>query len=372
MSCCFKSRTSSHPKPHQNPTTTTTTHEEETLLLIPGAALHLMEGGETAELARGDLVLLRFTDGDLPLATVARVGGVQWPLTKDEPVVKVDALHYLFTLKDDDGGGEEFLNYGVSFSGADEAGLASLDEFLRENTCFSTPKTGVVAPSSLVKPSSGDGYWKEHAPRVEDYNGVLARAIAGGTGQIVKGIFLCGGLYVNQVQKGGDIVRSTENKAKKNDDKKPVDKKRGTIQKSLNRVRKVSEMTEKMSQALLNGVITVTSSVTAPLVQSHAGKSFFAMVPGEVLLATLDAVNRVLDAVEAAEKQSLSASSYAVSGVVSKRFGENAGQATEDVFATAGHAVGTVWNIFKIRKAVNPSTSVRSSILKSAVKKKRP
>ncbi|KAK1313810.1 hypothetical protein QJS10_CPA06g00844 [Acorus calamus] len=198
MMSCFKSRTSSPPKPHQNPTTTTTTHKEETLLRIPGAALHLMEGGEAAELARGDLVLLRFTDGGLPLATIARVGGVQWPLTKDEPVVKLDALHYLFTLKDD-GGGEDFLNYGVSFTGVDEAGVASLDEFLKENTCFSTPKTGVAASSSSVKPSSGDGYWKEHAPRVEDYNGVLARAIAGGTGQIVKGIFKCGSLYVNQV-----------------------------------------------------------------------------------------------------------------------------------------------------------------------------
>lgn len=36
------------------------------------------------------------------------------------------------------------------------------------------------------------------------------------------------------------------------------------------------------------------------------------------------------------------------------RFGENAGEATEDVFATAGHAVGTAWNIFKIRQARLP------------------
>lgn len=52
------------------------------------------------------------------------------------------------------------------------------------------------------------------------------------------------------------------------------------------------------------------------------------------------------------------------------RFGERAGEVTEDVLATAGHAVGTAWNIFKIRKAMNPASSLRSTALKNAVKKK--
>jgi len=51
------------------------------------------------------------------------------------------------------------------------------------------------------------------------------------------------------------------------------------------RVRKPSEMPEKISQYLLNGVLPLSGSVTAPIIQSKAGRAFFGMVPGEVLLS---------------------------------------------------------------------------------------
>ena len=51
-------------------------------------------------------------------------------------------------------------------------------------------------------------------------------------------------------------------------------------------------MTENMSKAMLNGVGIATGSVTGPVVRSQAGKTFFSMVPGEVLLASLDAVSK--------------------------------------------------------------------------------
>jgi Senescence-associated protein len=61
---------------------------------------------------------------------------------------------------------------------------------------------------------------------------------------------------------------------------------------NLCRVRKLTEMTEKMSASLLDVVVSVTGSITAPLFQSKAGKSFLSMVPGEVLLASLDAISK--------------------------------------------------------------------------------
>lgn len=57
-------------------------------------------------------------------------------------------------------------------------------------------------------------------------------------------------------------------------------------------VRKLSKMTEKMSKALLDGVGLATGSVMGPVMRSQAGKGFFNMVPGEVLLASLDAVSK--------------------------------------------------------------------------------
>ncbi|RWR78252.1 senescence/dehydration-associated protein, chloroplastic [Cinnamomum micranthum f. kanehirae] len=184
-----------------------------------------------------------------------------------------------------------------------------------------------------------------------------------------------------QVRKGGEMVRACNEEntntlsaegskrntsvAGKNEIQKSV--KRNC---SVHRVRKLSKMTEKMSKSLLDGVLFATGSVTKPLIRSQAGKAFLNTVPGEVLLATLDAVNKVLDAAEVAEKQAFSATSGAVKGAVSRRFGESAGEVTEDVLATAGHAVGTAWNIFKIRKAINPKSSLPSAAVKNADKKK--
>ncbi|GES85397.1 senescence/dehydration-associated protein At4g35985, chloroplastic [Rhizophagus clarus] len=275
------------------------------------------------------------------------------------------------------------LSYGVTFSDQTAGSLKLLDTFLIEHSCFSA--------SRVSTSRNKDVDWKEFAPRINDYNSVLARAIAGGTGQIVRGIFILSNAYTNQVlkslawtdkqvQKGGEMIQTravegthggtiTESKGNKSN---PATRK-SNVNKSIKRVRKLSKMTEKMSKSLLDGVGLATGSVMGPVMRSQAGKGFLNMVPGEVLLASLDAVNKVLDAVEVAEKQTMSATSGAATRMVSNRnlnrFGESAGEATGDVLATAGHCAGTAWNIFKIRKAINPASSVSSGILKNAPRK---
>ncbi|KAJ6817037.1 senescence/dehydration-associated protein-like isoform X1, chloroplastic [Iris pallida] len=367
MGCCQQPRTSS-------PKRLDVKHRREDVLLrIPGASVFLTGDGEVVELAKGDLSILRITDEDVPLATVVKVGtNLQWPLTKDEPVIKLDKVHYLFTLPDNDG---SFLNYCVTFAAGSNY-LDNLDLLLEENACLSTPsKTNYSkAPSS----NSYEVYWKDYAPKIDDYNNVLAKAIAGGTGEIVKGIFICSNAYASQVQKGASLIKAPTRGTKNGmadekdigDKQDEPNKKHGGINQSIRRVRKLSEMTEKMSESLLNGVIFVTGSVTAPLLQSKAGKAFFGMLPGEVLLASLDAVGKVLDAVEVAERKTLAATGGVVAGAMSKKFGDNAREVTEDVFATAGHAIGTAWNVFKIRKALKPSSSMPSAIVKNASKKR--
>ncbi|XP_074556799.1 protein EARLY-RESPONSIVE TO DEHYDRATION 7, chloroplastic-like [Curcuma longa] len=335
---------------------------ESTLLRIPNAHVHLVtQDPDVApmELARGDLAILSIEEEGTTLAKVVSVGShLRWPLTKDEPVIKLDPLHYLFTLHC-----HELLNYGVTFPAPPHHSMAALDKFLKENTCFSRGSSR----SSAVD-------WREYSPRIGDYNGALARAIAGGTGQLVKGIFMCSNAYARQVENGASLLQSQASSNNPSASAKRATKegeKEGEINKTLRRVRKLSEMTEKMSGSLLNGILRFTSLMTAPLARTRASKSLMGVYPGEALIASLDAVNSVLDAIEAAERNTIAATSVAVSGVVSKRFGESAGQATEDAFATADHAVGTAWNLFKIRKAIDPSTSVKSSLLNDAIKNKK-
>ncbi|GLT51694.1 hypothetical protein SLA2020_250870 [Shorea laevis] len=378
MGCCFRPNSPKNtttmtsfsleaatlPPSQQNPETRNL-RSQEILLQIPNCTVHLMDEGEAMELAWGDFTLLQISDQNVPLATVIKVGDdLQWPLTKDEPVVKLDSLHYLFSLPMKDG---DPLSYGVTFpeqQGQGGGNLGLLDSFLKEHTCFS----GDGATTKRSK----DLDWKGFAPRIEDYNNILAKAIAGGTGQIVKGIFKCSNAYTNQIQKGGEIIltQAAEEKNGVRLASRGGDTKKSGINKSLKRVRKLSKATEKMSKSMLDIVGLATGTVMAPLVNSRPGKAFLSMVPGEVILASLDAVNRILDAAEAAEKQALSSTSSATTRMVSERFGERAGEATEDVLATAGHVAGAAWNIFKVRKALTPSSATTSGVSKNAAKNK--
>ncbi|XP_076905413.1 senescence/dehydration-associated protein At4g35985, chloroplastic-like [Bidens hawaiensis] len=375
MSCCGvkKPKTLSPPRsppPMPLPTTTNNylqprTAKHETVLSIPSCKVHLMDEGEAIELATGDFKIIQLSDDGVLLATVIKINDdLQWPLTKDEPVVKLDPLHYLFSLTIDKDDGP--LSYGVTFSDTLYGDFKSLDRFLREHSCFST--------SSSSRKTDID--WKEFAPRIEAYNNVIAKAIAEGTGQIVKGIFICSNAYTNQVQKGGNMIlnqamdekngisRTTTNESNKINGSR----KENGINNSLKSVRKLSKMTENMSKAMLNGVGIATGSVMGPMVRSQAGKAFFSMVPGEVLLASLDAVNKVMDAAEAAQKQALTATSGAATRMVSERFGESAGEATGDVLATAGHVAGTAWNVVKIRKAMTPASATSNGVRRNVAK----
>ncbi|XP_010488172.1 PREDICTED: senescence/dehydration-associated protein At4g35985, chloroplastic-like [Camelina sativa] len=341
---------------------------EEVLLQIPRCRVHLINESEALELASGDFKLVKVSDNGLTLAMIVRIGhDLQWPVIRDEPVVKLDARDYLFTLPVKDG---DPLSYGVTFSGdvRDVAlvnSLKLLDQFLSENSCFSH--------SASSKVNKGID-WEEFAPRIEDYNNVLAKAIAGGTGHIIRGIFSLSNAYSNQVHKGGDIMitkaeESQRNGGGYNNGHSSGTEKKNGINTNLQRVRKMSKATESLSKTMLNGAGVVSGSVMVPVMKSKPGMTFFSMVPGEVLLASLDALNKILDATEAAERQTLSATSRAATRMVSERFGDNAGEATGDVLATAGHAAGTAWNVLKIRKTFYPSSSLTSGIVRNAPRK---
>ncbi|KNA16297.1 hypothetical protein SOVF_090470 [Spinacia oleracea] len=343
----------------------TNTIKHELLLRIPGCIVNLIEEGKTIELGRGDFSVYILSDQNIRLATIIKVAdNLQWPLTKDEPVVKLDGVHYLFTLPMKEG---DSLNYGVAFSDrCDKKLLGSLDAFLVEHSCF-----------SCLSKSRGrnDLDWQEFAPKVEAYNGVLARAIAGGTGQIVKGIFMCSNAYTNQVQNEGDLILSEDNTTNKGrstiaktKSSKNIAARNNSMNQNIKRVRTLSDMTQQMSKTMLNGVGLVTGSVMGPLVNSKQGRAFLSMMPGEVLLASFDAVDKIMCAAEAAEQQALQATSGAAVRMVSIRYGDNAGEATGDALATAGHCAGTAWNILKIRRAMNPASVATSGAIRSTGK----
>ncbi|OMO93741.1 hypothetical protein COLO4_16704 [Corchorus olitorius] len=100
--------------------------------------------------------------GNNIVAVFARIGDeIQWPLAKDEPVVKLDTSHYLFTLRvpsngsfeegKDSKGTEEVLNYGLTIAAKGQEGLLKeLNRVLETYSCFSVQEVKGIGNWNIV------------------------------------------------------------------------------------------------------------------------------------------------------------------------------------------------------------------------------
>lgn len=361
---------------------------EETLVKVPGAIVHLIQTEKSIELACGELTIVGLRQGDNVIAVLARVGDeIQWPLAKDEPAVKLDGAHYFFTLRvrangvsDDDreeGDDFEMLNYGLTFAAkGQEALLKEFDRVLEMHSCFSVQEVKEMEKwekvarelspddlkskekKELVEENSA-AYWTALAPNVEEYSGRVARLIAAGSGQLIKGILWCGDVTVDRLKWVDEFLRRRLGPASKSEIS-------AGAMKRIKRVKRLTKMSEEVATGILTGVVKVSGFITGSIVNSRAGKKFFSLLPGEIVLASLDGFNKVCDAVEVAGKNVMSTTSVVTTGLVSQRYGEQAAYATNEGLDAAGHAIGTAWSVFKIRKAINPKSVLKPTTLVKA------
>ncbi|KAL6543441.1 Senescence-associated protein [Orobanche hederae] len=383
---------------------------EESLIIIPGAILHLIDKHYSVELATGDLKIHRLRQGDNTVAVFVAVSdSIQWPLTKDLAAVKLDCIHYFFSfrlpcetenrdssdeeneVKKNKGNGEnekikeedEVLSYGLTFvSNGLELLLKDLDTLLETYSNFSVHKVEeivvAVVGEAAREITAGElesdkkkkdeverkcaAYWTTLAPNVEEYSGTAARLIATGSGQLVKGILWCGDVTVDRMKWGNEVLKKRMPRGVGSE----IDP---STLKRIKRVKRVTKMTEKVATGVLSGVVKVSGLFTGSVANSKIGKKFFGLLPGEMVLASLDGFSRICDAVEVAGKNVMSTSSTVTTGLVSHRYGEEAAKATSEGLDAAGHAVGTAWAVFKIRKALNPQSVLKPTALaKSAAK----
>ncbi|XP_027359890.1 protein EARLY-RESPONSIVE TO DEHYDRATION 7, chloroplastic [Abrus precatorius] len=364
---------------------------EEVILKIPGAILNLVDKEYSVELACGDFTVISLQQGDNAVAVYARVADeIQWPLAKDETAVKVDDSHYFFSFRvpkgSDPDDEEDLLSYGLTIaSKGQEALLKELDAVLQNCSSFSVQKVSEkakkkgealdgsvakeVSPKDLKSAKKKEmmeercaAYWTTLAPNVEDYSGSAARMIAAGSGHVVKGILWCGDVTVDRLKWGNQVMKKKITPGSQSEIS-PQTLKR------IRRVKRVTKMTQKVANGFLSGVVKVSGFFTGSLVNSKVGKKFFSLLPGEVVLASLDGFSRVCDAVEVAGKNVMSTSSTVTTELVDHRYGEQAAEATSEGLGAAGHALGTAWAAFKIRKAVNPKSVLKPTALaKSGVK----
>ncbi|KAH0917178.1 hypothetical protein HID58_024838 [Brassica napus] len=386
------------PESHSIPVSAPPAATEEVILTISGAILHLIDQSYSVELACGDLAIIRIVQDGNVVAVLARVADeIQWPLTKDENSVKVDESHYFFTLRpskdfgsdssDEDEDNADMLNYGLTVaSKGQEHLLEELERILDHYSCFTVQKvseeakeTGeevldvTVARETSPVELTGErkeivekqcaAYWTTLAPNVEDYSGKTAKLIASGSGHLIKGILWCGDVTTDRLNWGNDFMKRRLSKAEKERDVHPDTLKR------IKRVKKMTKMTESVANGVLSGVIKVSGFFTSSVANTKVGKKFFSLLPGEIVLATLDGFNKVCDAVEVAGRNVMATSSTVATELVDHRHGGKAAEATNEGLEAVGHAFGTAWAAFKIRKAINPKSVLKpSSLAKSAIK----
>lgn len=83
--------------------------------------------------------------------------------------------------------------------------------------------------------------------------------------------------------------------------------------------------------------------------------------------------DKVCDAVEVAGKKVMSTSSESTTELMREKYGEEAGKATNQGLEAAGHALGTAWAVFKLRKALNPKRVVKpTTLVKAAASASKP
>ena len=123
------------------------------------------------------------------------------------------------------------LSYGLTIaSKGQEDLLRQLDDVLKECSSFSVQevsneakKKGEALDGSAAKDISPEdlqsekkkemmeersaAYWTTLAPNVEDYNSTVAKLIAAGSGQLVKGILWCGNVTVERLKWGNEFMK---------------------------------------------------------------------------------------------------------------------------------------------------------------------
>ncbi|XP_042051395.1 senescence/dehydration-associated protein At4g35985, chloroplastic-like [Salvia splendens] len=197
------------------------------------------------------------------------------------------------------------LNYGLTLAAKGQEGkVRELDAVLEKFNAFKVEKEAAVVEQGWwgtvareVSPEEMKGekkeeveksaaaYWTTLAPNVEEYSGSVAKLIAAGSGQLVRGILWCGDVTVDRLKWGNEFLTKRMGKGSSSE-VSPQALRR------LKRMKQMTKMPEKVATGLLSGVVKVSGFFTSSVVNSAVGKKFFSLLPGEIILASLDGFSR--------------------------------------------------------------------------------
>ncbi|KAJ8759527.1 hypothetical protein K2173_007144 [Erythroxylum novogranatense] len=374
------------------------------LIKVEGAVISLIDGNSNLDLARDDLYIIKLSQGDDLHTVFVRIGdGVQWMLTKDAiTTFKLRDSLYLFKLnlpkesedvasssdeeneKDDaanknldsdgDNDSDDILMYSLTteWKGQDDQ-MKEFDGILQTYSNFEVHETheqqvtmedeenvengsGVKETPSEDKKEIGacQAYYRHIEPNVGKYTSRPAKLVARGSAELIKGILKSGDSTMEMLNWVDQVMKKKMNPNSKSQ----------INPKTLRRIRRVKRMTkttEKVVTGVLSGVVTATSTFNRMVLETKVAKKFLNFSTGEFVCASFEGFNKVCDAAEEVGKNVLSKSSNVTTSLVNRRYGQEAAEATREGLGAAGHALGTAFAAFSIRKAFDPSIVIKSS-----------
>ncbi|KAM7256093.1 hypothetical protein ACFE04_011834 [Oxalis oulophora] len=369
-----------------------TQEDHQTLLKIPNSTLHLIQNhNKTIKLANGYFSILTNNNSTTPHLFAQLGDEFQWPLTNDEPAVKLNDSYYLFTIRVPKEEGEaEFLKLGLSI---EEGFGQELDFLLDSYGCLVVQESNTYNHLWVMdKIKEVEDNFESNAisleANVEDYCGSIARFIEAGSGKVVGWILWCGVVIVGALRWGYEFTSERIGVGRN------LDVGANTF-KGIRWVKRSTKMLQTVAAEGLSVVGKVTGFFSSSIVNVTGGNILFRFLPGEIILASLNGFklqaktvtkrsnpddmlfssslffDKVYDTVEIAGKNVMLTTSVVTTGLISQRYGEQAGKAINELLDAVGYAIATAWSILKTTKAFNPSSAFKAAAAKASADKQK-
>lgn len=299
----------------------------EILLQIPVCAVHKVVNNEESLLAQGTLVTygVLYPSGENRLAL--EVADVRWWLLPDTASLKVAPLSYMFALPDN----KTFYCVTFAEDTLPEA-VGAFEGVLEETTAYKKSETLLQDPAA----AEGDHAIAENLVQALKFDSKRAAFVHNVSTKVANGILLASNTVASKVTEQGQKMQTGEANPGR-----PVP---AVFKHSAGAVRTGTKGLAKLANGVVNAVVTVPAFILDK-VTGGGGKQ---PKPGEqpkpqsatsqMMLASAVSFTMVYEAMESGAKLVFTGARDATSGVVTHKYGPDAGKLTSDTLASGGHA----------------------------------
>mmetsp|Transcript_12420 Transcript_12420/g.37357 ORF Transcript_12420/g.37357 Transcript_12420/m.37357 type:complete len:482 (+) Transcript_12420:144-1589(+) len=323
---------------------TSTQPMNDILLQVPAAEVHQVADKKEHLLAQGQLVAygVVYPTGESRMAL--EVGEARWWLLPDTAALKVAPLSYMFSLPDN----KTF--YCVTFAEDTQPEAVGAFEGLVEEVCAYQKSEALLSDPEVAAADFGIAQGLQGIK----FDNRLANSISSGGARVASGILLAAAGAADKVVAHGQKMQAAS-PATTTPHAVP-----GVVKSGAATVRSGTKLVSKAAGHVVNAVASVPVFIVDKLTRSKPPAPGEPLKPqsakSQMLTASAVSFTMVYEAMESSAKLVLNGTRTSAAGVVTHKYGPDAGKLTDDTLASGGHAF-------------NAYTSYRNIAVKAIAKK---